>query len=101
MENLVVMKFGGSCLKDEKSFSQIHYIVKKYRESSKIIIVTSALKGITDKLIDFYKKSCKEEPKCDYIIDDIFNIHKNVINQILINEESEFKKTFDIFKRRN
>ncbi len=99
MENLVVMKFGGSCLKDEKSFSQIHYIVKKYREFSKIIIVTSALKGITDKLIDFYKKSCKEEPKCDYIIDDIFTIHKNVINQILINEESEFKKAFEFLKK--
>jgi aspartate kinase len=99
MENLVVMKFGGSCLKDEKSFSQIQYIVKKYREFSKVIIVTSALKGITDKLIDFYKKSCEEEPKCDYIIDDIFTIHKNVINQILINEESEFKKAFEFLKK--
>ncbi len=99
MENLVVMKFGGSCLKDEKSFSQIQYIVKKYREASKVIIVASALNGITDKLIDFYKKSCKEEPKCDYIIDDIFNIDKNVINQILINEESEFKKTFEFLKK--
>ena len=51
---LVIMKFGGSCLESSKSLSQTLNIVEKYLKNSKVIIVTSAIKGVTDKLIDFY-----------------------------------------------
>ncbi|MHA1257609.1 MAG: amino acid kinase family protein, partial [Promethearchaeota archaeon] len=43
------MKFGGSCLQDANSFKQTANIVRTYAKHSKLIIVTSALKGITDK----------------------------------------------------
>ena len=50
-------------------------IIKKYI-NQKLIIVTSAVQGITDKLIDFYTKSCEEAAECDFIIENIYNIHK-------------------------
>ena len=38
-KDLVVMKFGGSCLQDAASFKQTTNIIKKYLEKSKVIIV--------------------------------------------------------------
>jgi aspartate kinase len=47
---IVIMKFGGSCLKDENAFRKILKIIEIYREESKIFIA-SALNGITDLLL--------------------------------------------------
>ena len=94
-ENLVVMKFGGSCLENANSFSQINKIIRNYVKNSKLIIVTSALKGITDNLIDFYMKSCEEASECDYILDNIYNIHKNVIDEIINENKPEYNDTLD------
>ena len=44
------MKFGGSCLEDDKSFSQIKQITELYKKDSKIYVL-SALHGITEQLI--------------------------------------------------
>jgi len=47
---VVVMKFGGSCLKDAQAFERIIEITKIYKDSRKIY-VASAFKGITDMLL--------------------------------------------------
>ena len=44
------MKFGGSCLENENSFSQIKKITELYQNDSKIYVL-SALQGITEQLI--------------------------------------------------
>lgn len=92
-ENLIIMKFGGSCLENANSFNQINKIIRKYIKKSKLIIVTSALKGITDKLIDFYIKSCEEASECDNIIENIYNIHKNIIDEIIDENKPEYNDT--------
>lgn len=94
-ENLVVMKFGGSCLQDAKSFSQTVKIIQNYIKKSKLIVVTSALKGITDKLIDFYIKSCDEATECEYILENIYNIHKNTIDEIFNEDKPEYNDTLN------
>ena len=89
------MKFGGSCLQNADSFEKTTKIIKKYAKQSKLIIVTSAIKGITDKLIEFYSKSCEETPECDFIIENIYNIHKKVIDEIIDDNKSEYNDTLD------
>jgi len=93
--NLIVMKFGGSCLQDANSFEQTTKIIRKYAKNNKLIIVTSALKGITDKLIDFYKNSCEEAPECDLIIENIYYIHKNLLDEIIDDKTPEYQNTLD------
>ncbi|TFG22039.1 MAG: aspartate kinase, partial [Promethearchaeota archaeon] len=93
--NIVIMKFGGSCLQDANSFNQIMEIIEKYIHESKLIIITSALKGITDKLINFYVKSCEEATECDYILESIYNIHKNLIDEVIDDNTSEYRDTLD------
>ena len=94
-KELVVMKFGGSCLQNGNSFNQMIKIINNYINTSKVIIITSALKGITDKLIDFYKKSCEEASECDYLLENIYNIHKNLIDEIMDEQKSEYNNTLD------
>jgi aspartate kinase len=93
--NLIVMKFGGSCIQDAKSFEQTANVIKNYLNDYKLIIVTSALKGITNKLIDFYIKSCEEAPECDFIIESLFKIHKNMIDEIIDDNKAEYSDTLD------
>ncbi|MFX0059159.1 MAG: aspartate kinase [Candidatus Hodarchaeota archaeon] len=98
-DSLIVMKFGGSCLQDKASFEQIFHIIENYLKQSKILVVTSALNKITDKLIEFYKRACNEDPECDSIINEIFNIHEQLINQIFNKDKIEFMKTIEFLKK--
>lgn len=93
--NLIVMKFGGSCIQDANSFEQTAKVIKNYLNDYKLIIVTSALKGITNKLIDFYIKSCEEAPECDFIIESLFKIHKNMIDKVIDDNKAEYSDTLD------
>ncbi|GBC74926.1 Aspartate kinase Ask_LysC [archaeon HR06] len=57
MENLLVLKFGGSVLEDEKSIDKASELVKSLlNKNYKLIIVISALKGVTDSLLNLAKK---------------------------------------------
>ncbi|MBD3229253.1 MAG: aspartate kinase [Candidatus Lokiarchaeota archaeon] len=52
---IIVMKFGGSCLKDAKSFENSINAINKFRDDSRLIIVCSALKGVTNYLMETSK----------------------------------------------
>lgn len=98
-EDLIVMKFGGSCLQDTKSFEQTTKIIKNYLNKSKLLIVSSAMKGITDKLIDFYTNSCTESSECEQIITEINKIHTKLINQIISSKKDEYTKSIEFLRK--
>lgn len=93
--NLVVMKFGGSCLTDTEAFKHTTKIIREYMVNSKLVIVCSAIKGVTDRLIDFYTKSCEEDIGCDLIVESIYNLHKIVIDEIIDGDKPEYQDTLD------
>jgi len=98
LKNLVIMKFGGSCLLDKESFEQIVKIIQIYKPQNRLIITTSALSGITDKLMEFYKKSCVEDVECNDLLEEIHVMHKNLLNRVISQEKSEYKKTLEIIE---
>ena len=93
------MKFGGSCLKDAISFTQTKEIILKHLDHFNLIVVSSAMIGITDKLIEFYKRSCNEGSECEYIIEEIYNIHKRLINQIIESKKEEYEKSLNYLRK--
>jgi aspartokinase/homoserine dehydrogenase 1 len=93
------MKFGGSCLQDTSSFNQTLEIIKNQINKSRLIIVASAMKGITDELIKFYKKSCNEDLDCDMILKNINYIHKDVINALFNSQSIEFENTVSFLRK--
>ena len=94
------MKFGGSCLKDEESFKNTVSIIKKYLKKSKLIIVTSAINGITDQLMEFYEKSNDLDKKGDLILDQIYERHSKIIYELLP-ENSEYCENSIEFLKQN
>lgn len=93
--DITIMKFGGSCLRNSQSFSQALNIVQKYLKSSKIITVTSALKGITDKLIEFYETSSSfNKDKFNSILKTIFESHLTILKDLIETNSSFFKETY-------
>jgi aspartokinase/homoserine dehydrogenase 1 len=97
--SLVIMKFGGSCLQNRESYLQIINIVKVYMKSTRVLIVVSAIKGMTNKLINFYEKSCSEERDCDLIIEDIYNDHFQLIKKLFDEDSSEYGGTLEILQK--
>ena len=97
--SLVIMKFGGSCLQNRESYLQITNIVKEYMKSTRVLIVVSAIKGMTNKLINFYEKSCREEHDCDLIIEDIYNDHFQLIKKLFNEDSSEYGDTLEILQK--
>ena len=89
LNTLRILKFGGSCLEDVESFKQTTSIIKRYLKKSKVIVVTSALKGITDKLIEFYENSKEFGFYCDMILNEISEIHLKMV-QDLLSSDSEY-----------
>jgi aspartate kinase len=93
------MKFGGSCLKDARSYYKTSEIIKNYLGKSKLVIVASAMKNITDKLIDFYKKSCNEDIECEVILNEINTIHWNLIDKLIESKTLEYEKSITFLKK--
>ena len=98
-DSLTIMKFGGSCLQNKESYLQIASIVKEYMKSTRVLIVVSAIKGMTNKLINFYEKSCSEEQDCDLIIEDIYNDHFQLIKKLFDESSSEYSDTLEILHK--
>ena len=86
---IIIMKFGGSCLKDVESFKNILNIIEIYKDHKKVLVV-SAFNGITDLLLDMGKKAEKGididkniafiEKKHNDVIDEIFKDNEEYAN---------------------
>ena len=97
--NLVIMKFGGSCLQDARSYTQTAEIIRKYIGKSRLVIIASAMKDITDRLIDFYVKTCNEDLSCESILNNIYSIHRKLIEQLMNFESIEYEKSITFLKK--
>ncbi|MFX1529675.1 MAG: aspartate kinase [Promethearchaeota archaeon] len=96
---LIIMKFGGSCLQDARSYRKIAEIIKKHVDRSRLIIVVSAMKGITDELLNFYTKSCSEDTDCEMILKNINYIHRDMIDKIIDSESIEYERSISFLKK--
>lgn len=95
-KDLQVLKIGGGILKDACSFERIINIVKeKKSEDKELVLVLSALYGVTDFLIETSKKSLNGEGKIEHLIHDLKEMHLNYINEIKNNEVKE-KAIFEL-----
>lgn len=55
--SLLVMKFGGSCIRSPKNYGEIaDLIIRRSKSFEKIVVVMSAMNGATDELIALAKK---------------------------------------------
>jgi len=84
---IVIMKFGGSCLRNIKAFKRILKISKIY-ESTKKIYVASAFNGITDLLFNM-AHNISDPTKLDTNMAILEKKHFDIVEQIF-KEDSEY-----------
>lgn len=82
------MKFGGSCLRDLESFHRISDILKDYSKSE-LVLVSSALYGITNSLIDLSKSTEKHSVDLEKELESLSNEHVSLIEKVIENNLKE------------
>ncbi|MBY9018900.1 MAG: hypothetical protein KGD66_08720, partial [Candidatus Lokiarchaeota archaeon] len=95
---IVIMKFGGSCLVDEKAFLRILKITGDYAHS-KNIYVASALNGITDLLLGT-AQNISNVKILDKNMAIIEKRHFDIIEQIFEEGSDHYHKTKDFIDKR-
>lgn len=90
---IIIMKFGGSCLIDEKSFNKIYEITKIY-ENEKKIYIASALNGITDLLLNTAKNIANQK-EIDKNMAIIEKRHIDIIEEIFQEDSPHYIKAKD------
>src|SRR5687768_4638335 len=89
----IVMKFGGSLLDNEKKLTNVINIIKSYYSLDfEIVVVVSALDGITDKisaLCDEIKQINRHS--LDSFFKNIEDVHINLVEKVIRNKNDKIK----------
>jgi len=102
VDRLIVVKFGGSVLNDGKSIRKVAEFIKRELEKGlKLVITVSAIKGETDKLLNYVRVAINGNDK--KMIDDVIAMGEKTsarlftnslrslgINAIVVDPESEY-----------
>ena len=95
----IVMKFGGSLLDNEKKLLNVINIIKSYYSLDfEIVVVASALYGITDKistLCDEIKQINRNS--LDLFLENIENVHINLVEKV-IKDKKDKEKLLQLLK---
>ncbi|MFX1252316.1 MAG: aspartate kinase [Promethearchaeota archaeon] len=83
------MKIGGGCLKDTSDFLKVVDVVRS--EDEPLAIVVSAVFGVTNLLINSIKLVTGSDTQVPFIINNIKERHKQIIEDIIIDEDIKQK----------
>lgn len=86
---LTVMKFGGNTVATAERLSNIIRIVGSYYPKSKLVLVVSAIKGVTDDLVRI-SESIRRNDKdtIDVMLSSIINRHREIIKDLSLKESN-------------
>ncbi len=87
------MKFGGTSVKDGKSILHCANLVKKFSKDNEIVVVVSAMSGVTDALLHAAGKCCSDATSAfiKLFIAELTKKHYEAINEAVKNEEIKAK----------
>ena len=86
--NKIVVKFGGSNLKTKEDISKLIKVIKGYRDP--IVIVISALYGVTDNLLRIIHEVKKDEEAVNRIKKILLDAHRQIIIQYI--DDTDYQK---------
>lgn len=101
---LMVMKFGGAALANPENIIKTTKIIKKYSESYLVVVVVSAIKNVTDSLLEIgenvkREKSDEALEKIEILYQKHLKFLKRISNPVLACEiKQEIKLLFDLLE---
>ena len=78
-----VLKFGGTSVGSVESIHNLKKIVEREAEQQQVIVVVSALDGITDKLIETARKALKVDDDYKVVFSEIAERHHRFIDDVI------------------
>jgi len=92
-----VVKFGGSNLKKREDISKLVKVIKSYNKP--LIIVISALYGMTDTIISTIENVHRDYQSIDQLQQTLLSAHKAILSDYL-HDSSEIQQTFSELEKR-
>lgn len=89
----IVMKFGGVSVKDGENIYHCANLVKRFSSGNEVVVVVSAMQGVTDALLRAAHRCCSE-PSAGYVkmfIAEMMKRHYEAIEYAVKNEEVKNK----------
>lgn len=83
-----VLKFGGGCLKDQASLAKVIEVIKE--KEHPLVVVVSALSGVTDSLLQAIELALKSEKSSQKILEELKEKHLALADNL----PDERKRTF-------
>ncbi|WP_326985017.1 bifunctional aspartate kinase/homoserine dehydrogenase I [Chryseobacterium sp. MYb264] len=78
-----VLKFGGTSVANAQNILLVENIIKKEASENKIIVVVSALHGVTDQLIKAAESASQKDENYTQIIKNLEEQHLNVVKELI------------------
>jgi len=92
---MIVLKFGGSSVKNPERIQTVKSIIQQYgKEHKRIAVVVSAFGGITDQLIETGKLAAKQDEQYIDNFTEIYNRHADAISNLISKEKQADLKTY-------
>lgn len=78
-----IMKFGGTSVGDGKRILHVAKIIKDCFEEDRVVVVVSAMSGVTDKLISVFQKfKEKQHSKGIIALSQLYEMHVQALNEL-------------------
>ncbi|HEX7502316.1 MAG TPA: aspartate kinase [Acidobacteriota bacterium] len=77
-----VMKFGGGCLRDGSSFSEVCAIISRQSRQGAAAVVVSAVSGVTERLLAAIGQARRHEKNIPMILAELAARHKAVMDEL-------------------
>lgn len=102
--SLLIMKFGGAALANYKNIRKVSKIISKYSETNHLIIVVSAIEGVTDrlyKIVELIKKG--QVNRALHEIETIYSLHIYILSKLdksveTFDTQQKIKTLIDLLK---
>ena len=84
-----VLKFGGSSVATAPNIKRVSVIIEQALQKDKTIVVSSALGGCTDKLIEIGNLAAGRDSNYSLLLDELIRRHEEVVLELGISEQPE------------
>lgn len=93
----IVLKIGGSNLRDINSLKRIEHLIRKYDEP--LILVVSAFNGLTDKLYHQIRQKSEQSVPLEQFIDALKTKYESILIEVLSNPDLHDRVTKEFHTR--
>ncbi|WP_168193969.1 aspartate kinase [Pontibacter sp. SGAir0037] len=97
---MLVLKFGGTSVANAQAILQIASILKEKNYPDRVLVVVSAMSGVTDMLISCYQKATEHDDTYQDVLTQLEAKHMEAIEQLIpINHQIEIKGKLKLMLR--